>query len=79
MNTTTHIRNRGRPTLGKNRMVTVGIRIEPQERERLEELAAECNMSLCAYLREVARREIARADGPKLKVCGGNGRSSADY
>ena len=72
MNTTTHIRNRGRPKLGKTRIVTVGIRIEPLERERLEELAAECNMSLCAYLREVARREIARADGPTLRICGGH-------
>lgn len=77
MNTTT--RNRGRPTLGKTRMVTVGIRIEPHERERLEALAAECNMSLCAYLREVARREIARADSPKLKVCGGSAAQSSKF
>ncbi len=58
-------------------MVTVGIRIEPEERERLEELAADCNMSLCAYLRAVARREISRADGPGLKVCNNGTAQSA--
>ena len=78
MNDTTHIRSRGRPTIGKARMVTVGIRIEPEERERLEALAAECNMSLCAYLRAVARREIARAEGPGLKLVNGRNAQGAE-
>ena len=64
---------RGRPPLGKSRMVTVGIRIEPDEREQLEALAADCGMSLCAYLREVVRRELDRDSGrsrqPSLHVC----------
>jgi hypothetical protein len=69
MSHTTQARSRGRPTLGQSRMVTVGIRIEPRERERLQELADECNLSLCAYLRAVVRRELARADKPALSAC----------
>ena len=52
----------GRPTLGKTRMVTIGVRVEPTERQRLEELASECDLSLCAYLRQMIRMELARAD-----------------
>jgi len=51
----------GRPIIGKNRMVTIGVRVEPTERERLEELAGECGISLCAYIREMIRLELARA------------------
>lgn len=51
----------GRPKIGNDRMVTIGVRVEPQERKRLEELAGECDMSLCGYLRELVRMEIARA------------------
>ena len=51
----------GRPMLGKHRMVTVATRIEPQEVDRLKELAAECDMSVCAYLRDLIRLEIGRA------------------
>ena len=51
----------GRPTLGKSRMVTIGVRVEPAERHRLEELARECDLSLCAYLREMIRAELSRA------------------
>ncbi|MGI9342193.1 MAG: hypothetical protein ACR2QV_05050 [Gammaproteobacteria bacterium] len=52
----------GRPKLGKHRMVTVATRIEPQEIERLKSLAGECQLSVCAYLRELIRMEIGRAD-----------------
>lgn len=52
---------RGRPPIGQTRMVTIGIRVEPQEREALESLATECKLSLCAYLRELVRRELSRA------------------
>ncbi len=52
----------GRPMLGKHRMVTVATRIEPQEVERLKELAAECDISVCAYLRDLIRMELGRAD-----------------
>ena len=51
----------GRPMLGKHRMVTVATRIEPQEIRQLKELAAECNLSVCAYLRDLVRLEIGRA------------------
>ena len=51
----------GRPMLGKHRMVTVATRIEPQEVDRLKELAAECDLSVCAYLRDLIRLEIGRA------------------
>jgi hypothetical protein len=43
-------------------MVTIGVRVEPTERQRLEELAQECDLSLCAYLRQMIRMELARAD-----------------
>lgn len=51
----------GRPMLGKHRMVTVATRIEPQEVEKLKELASECGISVCAYLRDLIRLEIGRA------------------
>ena len=51
----------GRPMLGKHRMVTVATRIEPQEVETLRELAAECGISVCAYLRDLIRLELGRA------------------
>ena len=52
----------GRPMLGKHRMVTVATRIEPQEVDKLKELAAECDISVCAYLRDLIRMELARAE-----------------
>ncbi len=52
----------GRPMLGKNRMVTVATRIEPQETHQLKMLAAECGLSVCAYLRDLIRLELGRAD-----------------
>jgi len=51
----------GRPMLGKHRMVTVATRIEPQEIDKLKELAAEANLSVCAYLRDLIRLELGRA------------------
>ena len=51
----------GRPMLGKHRMVTVATRVEPQEVETLKELAAECGLSVCGYLRDLIRLEIGRA------------------
>lgn len=55
----------GRPMLGKHRMVTVATRIEPQEVGKLKELAAECDISVCAYLRDLIRLELGRADRAK--------------
>ena len=52
----------GRPMLGKQRMVTVATRIEPDEVQRLKQLAAECGISVCAYLRDLIRLELARAE-----------------
>ena len=52
----------GRPKLGKERMVTVATRVEPIEVEKLKNLADECGMSLCGYMRELVRLELSRAD-----------------
>jgi len=52
----------GRPKLGKERMVTVATRVEPNEVLRLKSLADECGMSLCGYMRELVRLELGRAD-----------------
>ncbi len=52
----------GRPMLGKHRMVTVATRIEPDELGRLKQLARECGLSVCGYLRDLVRLELARAD-----------------
>ena len=52
----------GRPKLGKHRMVTVATRVEPNEVQRLRDLAEECGMSLCGYMRELSRQELIRAD-----------------
>jgi len=52
----------GRPMLGKHRMVTVATRIEPQEVEKLKTLAGECGLSVCAYLRDLVRLELGRAE-----------------
>ena len=51
----------GRPKLGKHRMVTVATRVEPDEVQHLRNLAEECGMSLCGYLRELIRKELSRA------------------
>jgi len=52
----------GRPKLGKHRMVTVATRIEPDEVQGLRELADDCGMSLCGYMRELIRQELGRAN-----------------
>ena len=52
----------GRPKLGTHRMVTVATRVEPDELQRLRQLANECGLSVCAYVRELVRRELNRAD-----------------
>jgi hypothetical protein len=52
----------GRPKLGKHRMVTVATRVEPNEVQRLRDLAEECGMSVCGYMRELIRQELTRAD-----------------
>lgn len=54
----------GRPMLGKHRMLTVATRIEPDEVRKLKELASECGVSVCAYLRELIRLELTRANRP---------------
>jgi len=51
----------GRPMLGKQRMVTVATRVEPDELQQVKELARECGISVCAYLRDLVRLELARA------------------
>jgi predicted DNA-binding protein len=43
-------------------MVTVATRVEPAELQRLRQLANECGLSVCAYVRELVRRELNRAD-----------------
>jgi hypothetical protein len=62
--------------LGKNRMVTVATRIEPDELEKLKQLARECDASVCAYLRDLVRLELTRSEraiqadqGPVNGVC----------
>jgi len=52
----------GRPKLGKHRMVTVATRVEPDEVQRLRDLADDCGMSLCGYMRELIRQELSRAN-----------------
>lgn len=49
---------RGRPTLRDARMVTVGVRVEPQERDLLKMIAEESGQSLCAFVRDVLRRKV---------------------
>jgi predicted HicB family RNase H-like nuclease len=68
---TEHRVQRGRPPLGRTRMVTIGIRVEPAEREQLEARASEQGVSLCAYLRDVIRRELGQreADKTPLRIC----------
>jgi hypothetical protein len=51
----------GRPMLGNQRMVTVATRIEPDELSQLKTLAQECGLSVCGYLRDLIRLELARA------------------
>ena len=52
----------GRPKLGTHRMVTVATRVEPTELQRLRQLANECGLSVCAYVRELVRLELTRAE-----------------
>jgi predicted DNA-binding protein len=52
----------GRPKLGTHRMVTVATRVEPAQVQRLRELANECGLSICAYVRELVRLELNRAE-----------------
>ena len=59
----------GRPMLGKHRMVTVATRIEPDELGRLKQLAQECGLSVCGYLRDLVRLELARADRAADSSC----------
>lgn len=39
-------------------MVTVGVRVEPQERDLLKMIAEESGQSLCAFVRDVLRRKV---------------------
>jgi hypothetical protein len=52
----------GRPKLGTHRLVTVATRVEPAEVQKLRQLADECGLSICAYMRELVRLELNRAD-----------------
>ena len=52
----------GRPKLGTHRMVTVATRVEPGELQTLRQLANECGLSVCAYMRELVRLELTRAE-----------------
>jgi hypothetical protein len=60
----------GRPKLGTHRMVTVATRVEPDELQRLRQLASECSMSVCGYMRELVRLELSRA-GRNADLYGG--------
>ena len=60
----------GRPMLGKHRMVTVATRVEPQEVAQLKELASECGISVCAYLRDMIRQELGRANRAEARANG---------
>jgi predicted DNA-binding protein len=40
-------------------MVTVAIRIDPVEREQLENMAEQQGDTLCAFLRNLIRRELS--------------------
>jgi len=53
-------------------MVTVGVRIEPTERDRLEALAQAKGLSLCAYLRDLVRHELDenRGSSAPASACG---------
>jgi len=42
-------------------MVTVATRVEPAEVQKLRQLANECGLSVCAYMRELVRLELGRA------------------
>lgn len=66
-----HKPHRGRPPLGRTRMVTIGIRVEPAEREQLESMAASQGKSLCGYLRDLIRGELAEDDerNVPLRAC----------
>ena len=60
----------GRPMLGNDKMVTVATRVEPDELQVLKNLATECGLSLCAYLREMIRQELNRAQRGTEDLCG---------
>lgn len=49
---------RGRPPLGDAGMVTVGVRVEPHERDLLQTLAEQSGQTLCAFVRDVLRRKV---------------------
>ena len=68
---TKKISKRGRPRLGSKRMVTVGVRIEPTERDRLEAMAQVRGLSLCAYLRDLVRHELGenQTSGSPVRAC----------
>jgi hypothetical protein len=51
-------------------MVTVATRVEPQEVERLKELASECGLSVCAYMRDMIRLELGRANRAEARANG---------
>ena len=51
----------GRPKLGNHKMVTVATRVEPDELAMVKQLADECGMSVCGYLRDMIRAELSRA------------------
>jgi len=68
----------GRPKLGTHRMVTVATRVEPGEVQKLRDLANECGLSICAYMRELVRLELNRAErttDPHGRSANGNGAS----
>lgn len=60
---------RGRPPLGRTRMITVGVRLEPEERDLLTAMAKSEGDSVCGFLRNLVRRELAQACAAKGPVC----------
>ena len=49
---------RGRPPLGDSGMVTIGVRLEPHERDLLKTMAEESGQTLCAFVRDMLRRKV---------------------
>ena len=52
--------------IGKHKMVTVTTRIDPDELQKLKQLASECGIRVCGYLRDLIRLEMTRANRPEV-------------
>ena len=52
--------------IGKHKTVTVTTRIDPDELQKLKQLASECDTRVSAYLRDLIRLEMTRANRPEV-------------